>query len=134
MIAPMSSLTIGQVLFEETLPASGRAHVALFSHATQDPNPIHVDDDFARRAGFATVLQQGPMTTAQFARLLQQFAGAHSLRMLDITFTAPVYPDDSLILRAQVIQVGDTVRCALTASKLDGTKTASGEAELSIDR
>jgi acyl dehydratase len=130
----MRTLAKDEVLFEQELPATGRERVALFSEATQDPNPIHVDDAFAHRAGFTTVLQQGPMTTAQFARLLEQYAGVGTLRTLDITFTAPVYPDDALTLRAQVTDVGATIQLTLTATKRDGTKTASGTAELSNDR
>lgn len=127
----MRALQPGAVLFERHLPPAGRERIALFSVATEDPNPIHVDDDFAHRAGFATVLQQGPMTTAQFARLLEECAGPGRLRALDITFTAPVFPEDALTLRAAVTAVGTTVQCVLTATKADGTKTATGIAELS---
>lgn len=127
----MPAFAKGEVLFEVALPAAGRERIAEFSAATEDPNPIHVDDDFAHRAGFPTVLQQGPMTTAQFARLLEQVAGIGSLKVLDVTFTAPVFPHDSLTLRAVVDEAGTTVRCNLTASKGDGTKTATGTAELS---
>ena len=104
----------------------------MFSEATEDPNPIHVDDAFAAKAGFSNVLQQGPMTTAQFARLLTDAAGKSSLKTLDVTFTAPVYPEDVLTLRAEIIGTGPLVRCALTASKADGTQTAKGIAELNV--
>jgi acyl dehydratase len=130
----MGTFAPGEVLFEQELPPTGRERIALFSVATQDPNSIHVDDDFAHRAGFPTVLQQGPMTTAQFALLLETAAGSGALRTLDVTFTAPVFPEDSLVLRAEVVSVGPTVQCALTAAKLDGTKTAIGKAELDIPR
>ncbi len=138
----MTGFSKGDVLFEQELPPSGRLRVALFSEATEDPNPIHVDDAFAAKAGFSGVLQQGPMTTAQFARLLtdaagnssagKSSAGKASVKTLDVTFTAPVYPDDVLTLRAEVIEAGPLVRCALTASKPDGTQTARGIAELSV--
>lgn len=128
----MTKFSKGDVLFERKLPPSGRARVALFSEATEDPNPIHVDDAFAAKAGFPKVLQQGPMTTAQFARLLADAAGRSSLKTLDVTFTAPVYPEDSLTLRAEIVEVGHVVRCALTASKADGTQTAKGIAELGV--
>jgi acyl dehydratase len=130
----MPAFEKGDVVFEQALPPAGRERIALFSEATQDPNPIHVDDAFAHRAGFATVLQQGPMTTAHFARLLEQYAGSGSLRSLDVTFTAPVFPEDSVTLRAEVADVGATVRCTLTALKGDGIKTATGIAELGNDR
>ena len=122
----------GAILFEETIAPSGRDRVALFSEATEDPNPIHVNDEFAHKAGFKTVLQQGPMTTAQFARLLGNAVGDDKVRLLDITFTAPVYPDDTLILRAEVSEPGPVTRCTLTAIKSDGTPTAKGIAEVSV--
>lgn len=130
----MSSFAKGDILFEKKLASAGRERVALFSIATEDPNPIHVDDAFAAKAGFPNVLQQGPMTTAQFALLLSEIAGASALKSLDVTFTAPVYPEDELILRAEVTDVGTTIRCALSASKPDGTQTAKGVAELDIAR
>ena len=54
------------------------------------------------------------------------------MRLLDITFTAPVYPDDTLILRAEVSEPGPVTRCTLTAIKSDGTPTAKGIAEVSV--
>lgn len=122
----------GDILFEETIAPSGRDRVAMFSEATDDPNLIHVNDDFAHKAGFKTVLQQGPMTTAQFARLLGKAVGDDKVRLLDVTFTAPVYPDDTLILRAEVSEPGPVTRCTLTAIKSDGTQTAKGFAEVSV--
>lgn len=126
----MTNLKRGDILFEEEIAPVSRARVALFSEATEDPNPIHVDDDFAQRAGFKTVLQQGPMTTAQFARLLGKTAGDDAVKLLDITFTAPVYPEDSLVLRAEVTEPGPLTRCALSATKSDGTQTAKGFADV----
>ena len=127
----MKTFAKGDTLFERKLAPSGRARVALFSEATQDPNPIHVDAAFAAKAGFGNVLQQGPMTTAQFARLLTEAAGQSSIKTLDVTFTAPVYPEDELILKAEIVEAGPVIRCALTANKADGTQTAKGIAELS---
>ena len=127
----MKTFAMGDTLFEQRLAPSGRHRVALFSEATQEPNSIHVDDAFAAKAGFGNVLQQGPMTTAQFARLLTDVAGKSTVKTLDVTFTAPVYPEDELILKAEIIEAGPVIRCALTASKADGTLTAKGIAELS---
>lgn len=126
-----AAIRAGEILFEVTLPPSDRAQIAAFSEATQDPNPIHVDDGFAKAAGFPMVLQQGPMTTAQFARLLEQHARGGQLAVLDVAFTAPVFPCDSLVLRAEVTDAnGEVIRCTLAARKTDGTQTAKGLAEL----
>jgi acyl dehydratase len=120
----------GDVLFEVKLASSGRSRLAAFSRGSQDPNPIHVDETFAKEAGFPAVLQQGPITTAQFARLLDECAGIGRTKVLDIFFMAPVFPDDALILKAEVVEVDDLIRCALTAHKMDGIQTAKGTAEL----
>lgn len=119
----------GEVIFETVQPGAGREQIADFSAGTEDPNPIHVDEAFARAAGFPTVLQQGPMTTAHFARLLAAAVGRERLRWLDVSFTAPVFPDEPLTLKAVVTSVRDgVVSCALTAQKADGTATARAEA------
>ena len=128
----MSNFKTGEILFDVELAPAGRDRVAEFSEGTQDPNPIHVDEGFARHAGFPTVLQQGPMTTAQFARLLEQRMGEGRLKVLDVSFTAPVFPEDALILRAEITDVDDVIRCALLAKKPDGTQTAKGFAELTV--
>ena len=120
----------GDILFEVKLAPTGRARIAAFSDGTQDPNPIHVDEAFAQAAGFATVLQQGPMTTAHFARLLEEHAGVGRTKVLDVFFTAPVFPEDALVLKAEIVAVEDVIRCALTAHKADGVQTAKGTAEL----
>ena len=121
--------TAGDVVFETIVPGADRARIAEFSAGTEDPNPIHTDEAFARAAGFPTVLQQGPMTTAHFARLLAETVGPERLRWLDVTFTAPVYPDEALTLTAVVAGVRDRiVTCTLRAAKADGTATAKGEA------
>jgi acyl dehydratase len=120
----------GDTIFESKLPASGRKRLATFSEATEDPNPIHVDEAFAKAAGFPTVLQQGPMTTAQFARLLDEHVGRGRTRVLDVLFTAPVFPDDELTLVAKIAEVGETVRLDLQALKADGVQTAKGSAEV----
>ena len=119
----------GDLLFDVTVPGADRARLADFSVGTEDPNPIHTDEAFAKAAGFPTVLQQGPMTTAHFARLLAGRVGQDRLRWLDVTFTAPVFPEEELRIEAVVTAVdGDAITCALTASKRDGTVTARAEA------
>lgn len=117
----------GDVIFDEARPGASREQLALFSAGTEDPNLVHTDDAFAQRAGFATVLQQGPMTTAHFGMLLNARFGAR-LKSLDVTFTAPVFVGDPLRLVGKVESVGEEIVLALAATKPDGTQTARGTA------
>lgn len=118
----------GDILFDHRQPGASRAAIALFSRATEDPNPIHVDEAFAKECGFPQVLQQGPMTTAHFARLLGAAVGAARLKVLDVSFTAPVFPDEVLLLKASVDKVEGDIHLTLRAQKEDGTVTATGSA------
>jgi 3-hydroxybutyryl-CoA dehydratase len=117
----------GDVILDVTRPGASRAQLALFSAGTEDPNPVHVDEAFAKRSGFSSVIQQGPMTTAHFGALLAERFGAR-LKSLDITFTAPVFPDEALHLTATVESTAPDIVLALAARKADGTPTARGTA------
>lgn len=127
----------GDVVFDTEIAGSSRATIALFSEATEDPNPIHVDAAFAERCGFPQVIQQGPMTTAHFARLLARAFSASRLRVLDLAFSAPVFPLEALRLVATVAAVAAVeagrLRIDLQATKADGTVTARGHAEVDAE-
>jgi acyl dehydratase len=124
----------GDVVFDAEIPGASRSAIALFSEATEDPNPIHVDDAFARRCGFDQVIQQGPMTAAHFARLLAETFGAGRVRVLDVSFSAPVFPLEALRLTATVAAVElPRLRLDLVARKADGTVTARGSAEVDAE-
>jgi acyl dehydratase len=124
----MTKFAIGDVLFTATVAGSDRARLAAFSRATEDPNPIHVDEAFAKSCGFPTVVQQGPMTTAHFARLIEDRLGPDRLKVLDVTFTAPVFPGEALIFTGVVAKIEGDVTVELKAAKADGAETARGYA------
>jgi acyl dehydratase len=123
----------GDIAFDAQVSGTSRDLIALFSQATEDPNPIHVDDAFAKACGFPQVLQQGPMTTAHFARLLADRFGPAAVQMLDVSFVAPVFPMESLRLTATVKEVQEaSVTLDLQASKVDGSVTARGSAQVRV--
>ena len=122
----MAFEAVGDVVFQQQVRGATRAAIAQFSEATEDPNPIHVDEAFAKASGFPQVIQQGPMTTAHFARLLALHVGRQRLKVLDVTFTAPVFPDEPLTLSAKIAKVDADITIELSAAKQDGTVTAKG--------
>ncbi len=122
-------MQVGDTLFDVEVPGSSLERIAQFSLATEDPNPIHVDPEFAKACGFPQVIQQGPMTTAHLARLLAQHCGADRVRWLDVNFMAPVFPLEALRMQARVAEVtGEAGQVELTVTKVDGTVTARGQA------
>jgi acyl dehydratase len=72
--------------------------LALFAGASGDHNPIHIDTDFARRAGMTDVFAQGMLGMAWLARVITEWAPQSSLRRLDARFLA-------------VTHLGNAIRC-----------------------
>lgn len=59
-----------------------------------DDNPLHIDPDFARHAGFARPILHGLSTYGHAIRAILSDAPGERLRLVDCRFTAPVYPGD----------------------------------------
>ncbi|MEW6474396.1 MAG: MaoC/PaaZ C-terminal domain-containing protein [Actinomycetota bacterium] len=67
----------------------GRVHFARFAAATNDFNPVHVDDDFARTAGLPSVVGSGLLAVAVIAETL----GERTIgRRLSVRFKQPILP------------------------------------------
>lgn len=70
---------------------------ALIYRLSGDCNPLHVDPDFARAAGFDQPILHGLSTYGHVCRLLVKARGGDaSMRMMDCRFMAPVFPGETL--------------------------------------
>ena len=69
---------------------------ALIYRLSGDYNPLHVDPDFARDAGFDQPILHGLSTYGHVCRLLVKARGDAAMRMMDCRFTAPVFPAETL--------------------------------------
>ena len=80
-----------------TLPTSPQA--ALIYRLSGDPNPLHVDPEFAHAAGFPRPVLHGLATMGLIchAAVREALDGApERLRSMDCRFTVPVYPGDAI--------------------------------------
>jgi len=92
------TVQIGDVLPPLQLPPVNRATLALFGGASGDHNPIHIDSDFARRAGMPDVFAQGMLGMAWLGRLLTGWAPQSRLRRFDVRY-------------AGITHLGNAIRC-----------------------
>jgi acyl dehydratase len=65
-----------------------RTTLALFAGGSGDHNPIHLDIDAAREAGFTDVFAQGMLSMAYVARFVLQHVAQDELISLSSRFTA----------------------------------------------
>jgi acyl dehydratase len=90
-------------------PPLDAARLRAFSTLVNDPNPVHVDAEFARGLGLPGAIAQGGLVVSALSRMFDR----ERITELDVTLLAPV-------------PVGTTVLCEGSAT---GT-TAGGETEV----
>lgn len=69
-------------------PPVTRATLALYAGAAGDHNPVHIDSDAARAAGFPDVFAQGMLAMAYLGRLLTDCVPADRIRAFSTRFLA----------------------------------------------
>lgn len=99
-----SALQVGDALPALALPPLRRHTLALFAGGSGDHNPLHLDLDFARQAGFADVFAQGMLGMAWLGRLLTGWVPQAQLRQWSVRFTAVTHIGDQLTCRGRVVE------------------------------
>lgn len=82
----LEKINIGDSLPPLTLPSINRTTLALFAGASGDHNAIHIDTDYARRAGMPDVFAHGMLSMAYLGRLLTQWVDQRQLREFGVRF------------------------------------------------
>jgi acyl dehydratase len=114
MTAVASELTVGgKALDFETLdkgtpieglsiPALTRVALARFAGASDDYNPMHLDDNVARAAGKASVFAPTTLIMAYVGRMVQTWLQGAYLRRFDVKVVRLVWPGDVLTCRGVI--------------------------------
>jgi len=100
-----SQVKQGDVLPSFSTEPVSRLALALYCGASGDHNPMHVDIDFARRAGAPDVFAHGMLSMAYLGRLLTNWAPQQRLRAYGVRFVA-------------ITQVGDIITCSGQVTEL----------------
>jgi len=102
-----SDIQVGDSLPELRLPPVDRMALALFAGASGDHVPLHIDMDFARRAGMPDVFAHGMLGMAWLGRLITQWAPQASLRSFNARFVAITHLGNSAVLTGKVVELLD---------------------------
>lgn len=105
--------------------------LALFAAASGDHNPLHLDSDVARAAGFDRPVVHGMLTMAYAARLFTQSFGAGSVRKLHTRFTGVAMLGNTIALTAILMEVIEGVaHYELKATNDAGIELVNGSAQI----
>jgi acyl dehydratase len=104
-----------------------------YKDASGDPNPIHVDDEFAKSVGLPGVILHGLYSMAQVARANNAAVGGdpRSLKRLAVQFRGMGFPEQEITVTGTVKQAeGGRVVVDTVAEQNGNQIIRNAEAEL----
>ncbi|MGZ9713292.1 MaoC family dehydratase [Glaciimonas sp. GNP009] len=131
------ALAVGDAILPFTTEPISRHTLALYAGASGDHNPIHVDLDFAKRAGMDDVFAHGMLSMAYLARLLTNWVPQTAIRSYEVRFVAVTQVAESVTCSGKVLEKfthdgENRVRLELSTVSLDGGVKLTGEAVVSL--
>jgi acyl dehydratase len=137
MTLHFDTVQIGDELPTLSIPPVNRTMLALFAGASGDHNPIHIDVDFARRAGMPDVFAQGMLGMAWVARFLTSWAPQSALRRLDVRFMGITHLGNAMTCGGRVVEKSEgegerRVRVELNSTNQFGQTKIVGEAWVAL--
>jgi acyl dehydratase len=107
-----------------------------YAEASGDPNPIHVDEDFAKKVGLPGVILHGLYSMAQVARAHTDVAGGdpRSLKRLAVQFRGMGFPEQEIVVTGTVKEVREGRAVVETeAAQGENRIIRNAEAEIQLD-
>ena len=133
----MSDITIGTAIPSLTLPSISRTTLALYAGASVDHNPIHIDSDFAKKAGMSDVFAHGMLSMAYLGRMLTNWKPQSQLRKFSNRFATITQLQDVITCSGTVVELFEEggeqrARLEIVAVNQDDVRTLIGEAVVAL--
>jgi acyl dehydratase len=96
------AVKVGDELPPLVKPPVDRSQVARFAGASGDYGPLHVDEPFARNAGFPSILVHGMLPMGFLAELATDWLRGARIRRFSSRFVKIVWPGDVVTVRGRV--------------------------------
>ena len=107
-----------------------QALIARYALVSGDMNPLHLDPEFARTTRFGRTIAHGMMTLAFVSQAMREWAGDawEENGHLRVTFVAPVFAGDEVVVRAEVQTVTAEAALCKVECWVGDRLTLTGEA------
>ena len=129
--------SVGDRIVHKEFPPITRHRLALYCGASGDHNPIHVDIDFAKQAGFPDVFAHGMLVMGYLGQALTDAVSPSRIRSFSTRFAAITQLGAALTCEGTVtelIEQGGEKRAklALTTKDQNGEVKLAGEAIIAL--
>lgn len=127
------ALQVGDELPVLTIEPMSRLTLALYAGASGDHNPIHVDIDFARKAGMPDVFAHGMLSMAYLGRLLTNWVEQAAVRTFSVRFAAITHVGEIITCRGTIVEKFEDggenfIRLDVSTRNRAGEMTLEGQA------
>jgi acyl dehydratase len=132
-----TDVAVGERLVNKSFRPISRHTLALYCGASGDHNPIHVDLDFARKAGFDDVFAHGMLVMAYLGQALTDAVAPSAIRSFSTRFVAITQLAARLTCEGSVVELFEAAgekraRLSLTAKDEKGEVKLAGEAVIAL--
>ncbi len=97
------TIELGDPVTPLSKPAVTRVQIAKFAGAAQDWSPLHIDDDFAKSAGYGSVFAHGATSLGFAIEAVQKWLENGRVLSSTSTFQKLVWPGDILTAKGVVV-------------------------------
>ncbi len=137
MAIDANTVKVGQELPALDKGAITKDMLKVYGPAAGDPNPMHVDEEFARNAGYAGVFAHGMLSMGYLGEFLVNAAGVGNVRKFRARFAKLTWPGDVITCKGTVTGVRDEdgvrlVDCDIWTETQDGQRKVTGSATLAL--
>ncbi|WP_342722585.1 MaoC family dehydratase [Bradyrhizobium sp. B097] len=128
---------VGDRIVHKEFPPISRHRLALYCGASGDHNPIHVDIDFAKQAGFPDVFAHGMLVMGYLGQALTDAVIPSRIRSFSTRFAAITQLGAALTCEGTVTELIEQggekrVKLALTTKDQNGEIKLAGEAVIAL--
>jgi len=129
--------SVGERLVHKEFPPITRHRLALYCGASGDHNPIHVDLDFAKGAGFPDVFSHGMLVMGYLGQALTDAIAPSRIRSFSTRFAAITQLGAELTCEGTVTELIEhngepRAKLALTTKDQNGEIKLAGEAIIAL--
>ncbi len=139
----MRSIKLAELQVEQNLPEMTKlvtqTEINLYATAARDFNPIHIDEEFAKKTPLGGTIAHGMLVLSYVSQMLTGAFGMYWLTggKLNIRFKAPARPGDVLTIQGKIEKIQKEseqtlVNCDILCANQKGEAVITGEATVRI--
>jgi len=118
-----------------------QANINLYAEASQDFNPIHIDEDFAKKTPLGGTIAHGMLILAYVSQMMSAAFGRSWLAggKLNVRFKTPARPGDTIAVSGRISRIekgeGQTlIHCDVLCRNQNGETVITGGTRVRVEK